>query len=80
MVATNDRCSDFTNNNGHSKRGWPACTLFTNKAIVHCYISQEPDNHVRLSSSLKRYDHLYNLTVTYKDGVTKKEREQTLKK
>ena len=73
-------CSDFTNNNGHTNRGWSACTLFMTKATVDCCISQEPDNHARLSSSLKRYDPLYNLTVTYKDGVTKKEREQTLKK
>lgn len=63
-----------------STYGLPVRTLFANKAFVDCYISQEPDNHLRLSSSLKRYDHLYNLTVTYKDGVTKKEREQTFKK
>ena len=80
IMATNDWCSDFTNNNGHTNRGWSACTFCANKAIVNYYISQEPDNHLRLSSSLKRYDHLYNLTVTYKDGVTKKEREQTFKK
>ena len=41
---------------------------------------QGPDNYWRLCSSLKRYDPLYTLTIVYKDGVTTKEREQTLKK
>ena len=42
--------------------------------------SQGPDNYWSLHSTLKRYDQDYTLTITYKDGITKKEREQSIKK
>nr|XP_058958202.1 signal peptidase complex subunit 2-like [Pocillopora verrucosa] len=39
-----------------------------------------PDHYWRLHSTLKRYDHNYSLTIIYKDGDTKKERQQTISK
>lgn len=39
-----------------------------------------PDNYWRLHSTLKRYDQNYSLTIIYKDGDSKKEREQTITK
>ncbi|KXJ19715.1 probable signal peptidase complex subunit 2 [Exaiptasia diaphana] len=39
-----------------------------------------PDHVWTLRSVLKRYDHLYTLTMSFKDGETKREREQTLSK
>ena len=59
----------------------PSTLLVSN--MVNCtFITflQGPDNYWSLHSTLKRYDQFYSLTITYKDGVTKKEREQTMKK
>ncbi|XP_074621307.1 signal peptidase complex subunit 2-like [Acropora palmata] len=39
-----------------------------------------PDNNWRLSSTLKRYGHMYTLTIMYIDGTRKQRREQSLEK
>lgn len=41
---------------------------------------QSPDNYWRLCSTLKRYGHMYTLTIIYMDGSTKQRREQSLEK
>ncbi|XP_031558402.1 probable signal peptidase complex subunit 2 [Actinia tenebrosa] len=37
-----------------------------------------PDHVWTLRSGLKRYDHMYTLTMSFKDGNSKKEREQSM--
>jgi len=62
-----------------------AFTTFVEKNYIMFAVQKDeagvsPDNYWSLRSTLKRYDQYYTLTIAYKDGVTKKEREQSLKK
>ncbi|XP_078351190.1 signal peptidase complex subunit 2-like isoform X2 [Oculina patagonica] len=60
-------------------------TTFVEKNYIMFAVQKDeagvgPDSYWSLHSTLKRYDQYYTLTVTYKDGITKKEREQSMKK
>ncbi|XP_077987727.1 signal peptidase complex subunit 2-like [Glandiceps talaboti] len=40
----------------------------------------DPDDVYTLSSSMKRFDHIYNLTLTYTNGTSQEVRQASLKK
>ena len=48
--------------------------------LIKYFLLKGPDNLCDARSILKRYDDMYELTISYENGETKKRDEHTLKK
>lgn len=53
---------------------------FVNNPLSTMSFLKGPDNLWSARSTLRRYDDIYELTLYYEDGETKRKEEQTLKK
>jgi hypothetical protein len=51
-----------------------------NKKLNNVLYTKGPDHLWSVRSSLKRYDDIYELILSYEDGESKRKEEQSLKK